>query len=65
MPVILRPDDANRWLDLSIDDQETIAALAEPYTANDNEPEIRFHPVDRGYMSPGRDDADCMAPLAA
>jgi putative SOS response-associated peptidase YedK len=57
MPVILNPDDYERWLDLSQADGRTLLA---PYPAA----ELEALAVSPRVNSPQNDDPECIAPLA-
>jgi putative SOS response-associated peptidase YedK len=57
MPVILAPDDHERWLDPSRADGRD---LLKPYPA----PELEAYPVSPRVNSPQNDDPECIAPLA-
>lgn len=57
MPVVLRPDDYARWLDLSSDPAE----LLHPYAGDD----LAYTAISRRVNSPRNDDASVLEPAAA
>ncbi|MEM8933819.1 MAG: SOS response-associated peptidase, partial [Acidobacteriota bacterium] len=56
MPVILRRDDVDLWLDGSIRDPEVLEHLLAPYDGE----AMAFGAVSRRVNSPRNDDADCL-----
>ena len=59
MPVILHPQDYDRWLDLQDDDVTRREALLRPYPAE----RMKACAVGVRVNSPARDDPQCVAPL--
>ena len=57
MPVILAPEDLERWLDPG---QDQGHALLKPYPAA----QLEAFPVSARVNSPNNDDPECLAPLA-
>ncbi len=58
MPVILAPEDFDRWLDPAIQDAAALAHLLCPYPAA----EMIAHPVSKLVNSPANNLAECIAP---
>jgi putative SOS response-associated peptidase YedK len=60
MPVILDPDQYDRWLDPGFRDQQTLKGML------DSAPEslLELTPVSRHVNNPKNDDAQCVAPLS-
>lgn len=59
MPVILAPDDHERWLDPGLEDPEAIRALCRPHPAET----MVARPVSRRVNSPANDDPGCIEPV--
>lgn len=57
MPVILKPEDADRWLDPSTS-PEPLHALLKPYPSD----QMRLHPVSTLVNSPRNDSPACIEP---
>jgi len=60
MPVILSPDDYDRWLDPTIQETDKLCSLLRPYPAN----ALLAVPVSTHVNNPKNDDAQCIAPAA-
>jgi len=56
MPVILHPEDYERWLDRSIEEPSALTDLFEPFPAD----RMTGYPVSRRVNSPRNDDADLL-----
>ncbi len=56
MPVIVHPDNFDRWLDPAVETPATLADLLRPYSSD----EMTAHPVDRRVGNPRNDDASCI-----
>lgn len=56
MPVILSPNDYERWLDPNIQNAEELAYMFEPFSSD----EMRLDPVSTRVNSVKNDDADCI-----
>ena len=56
-PVILAPEDYDRWLDPRNTDTEELQSLLVPYPAE----EMVIRPVSTRVNSPRNDDAECVA----
>lgn len=59
MPVILRPEDYDLWLDPTFQASAPLQALLRPYDSD----EIRFDPVSTLVNSPRNDEATCIEPM--
>jgi putative SOS response-associated peptidase YedK len=59
MPVILSPEDCDRWLDSSVSDTKLLQNLLTPY----NSDEMQAFPVSSTVNSPANDRAECINPL--
>ncbi len=59
MPVILRPEYFDRWLDPSIQDAESLQPLLAAYPADD----MTAYPVSTYVNDPSHDNAKCIEPL--
>ena len=57
MPVILSPNDYDRWLDPELQDVEELSYMFEPYDGND----MRLDPVSDRVNSVRNDDEQCIA----
>jgi len=55
MPVILRPDDYDLWLDPGLSDVQVISELLKPYDARS----MRCYPVSTRINRVGNDDEEC------
>ena len=55
MPVILRPEDYSRWLDVDNDDRERLESLLLPYAPAD----LVAEPVSTLVNNPRNEDARC------
>jgi putative SOS response-associated peptidase YedK len=60
MPVILRPDDYDLWLDPGMQNVSGIAELLKPYDAS----EMRCYPVSARINHVANDDKECSRPVA-
>jgi len=60
MPVILSPDDYDRWLDPSIQEPDKLRPLLRPYPAG----AMLAVPVSGHVNNPKNDDAECIVPAA-
>ncbi|MBO8140637.1 MAG: SOS response-associated peptidase [Firmicutes bacterium] len=60
MPVILRPQDYDLWLDEGVQEPEAVLPLLRPCPS----PELRAYPVSTYVNSPRNDGPACIAPLA-
>jgi len=58
MPVILRPEDYDHWLDPDLQDPEHIQKLLRPFPAE----YMQAYPITRHVNNPGNDDPTCLAP---
>ncbi len=56
MPVIVHPDDYNRWLDPTNEKPATLADLLRPYSSD----EMTARPVNRRVGNPRNDDVSCI-----
>lgn len=61
MPVILRPDQEDIWLNPTLTEPADLAGLFAPYDAK----EMRMHMVSTAVNDPGLDTPACVWPLAA
>ncbi len=59
MPVILRPDEFDRWLDPHYRDTSALHRLLRPYPAN----EMTAHPVSRYVNKPENKGPECIDPI--
>lgn len=59
MPVILKPEDYEMWLDEKVEDEEGLEKLLAPYPAE----EMRSHPVSKSVNIPDSDSRELIAPL--
>jgi putative SOS response-associated peptidase YedK len=59
MPVLLHPDDFDRWLDTNSYPVPEVQDLLHPFPAED----MTFYPVSKHVNSPGNDDPLCIQPL--
>lgn len=59
MPVILRPEDYDRWLDRRRCDRDELQSLLTPYPAE----EMRMQPVSTLVNSPRNDSPECIAAM--
>jgi putative SOS response-associated peptidase YedK len=59
MPVILRPEDYEQWLDPGVREVDKLEPLLHPYTSA----EMEAFPVSRFVNSPQNDDPRCIEPL--
>lgn len=59
MPVIIHPDDYDRWLDPRIEDPAQLKPLLAPLPAE----HMEMHPVSRRVNKPEHDDPSCIAPV--
>ena len=60
MPVILRPEDEDRWLDPDLKDPEDLLPMLQPYPSE----EMEGYPVTRAVNSPSHNGPDCIAPVS-
>ena len=60
MPVILAPDDYDRWLDPAIQEPDALRPLLRPYPTS----AMLALPVSPHVNNPRNDDAECIAPAA-
>jgi putative SOS response-associated peptidase YedK len=60
MPVILSPDDYDRWLDPAIQKPDQLQPLLRPYPSG----EMLAYPVSTHVNNPRNEDAECIAPAA-
>lgn len=60
MPVILAPDDYDRWLDPAIQKPDQLQPLLRPYPSD----AMLAYPVSTHVNSPRNEDAKCIAPAA-
>jgi putative SOS response-associated peptidase YedK len=60
MPVILRPQDYDLWLDHEVQETRTLQPLFHPYPPD----AMQVYPVSRWVNSPDNDDPRCIQPLA-
>jgi putative SOS response-associated peptidase YedK len=60
MPVILAPNDYDRWLDPAIQEPDALRPLLRPYPAS----AMLALPVSPHVNNPRNDDAECIAPAA-
>ncbi|MDX2100517.1 MAG: SOS response-associated peptidase [Leptolyngbyaceae cyanobacterium bins.59] len=60
MPVILHPEDYDRWLDPQIQDSKSLESLFQPYPSE----EMAGYPVSAIVNSPAHDTLDCVVPQA-
>ncbi len=58
MPVILSPDDYERWLDPSVTDPDAVQDLLRPYTG-----ELHAYPVSRAVNSPKNNTSALLEPV--
>jgi len=56
MPVLLAPEDYDRWLDPHLDDAEELQDLLEPYPPE----EMEAHPVSKHVNNPRNEDPRCV-----
>jgi len=61
MPVIIRPDDFELWLNPAVQDPAAVQHLLGPYPAED----IDYYPVSTYVNSPHNEDPTCIEPLTA
>lgn len=61
MPVILRREDEDRWLDPVLSDQARLVPILRPYPAD----EMEGYEVSRAVNSPLNDGPECVRPVAA
>jgi putative SOS response-associated peptidase YedK len=61
MPVILKPDDCDRWLDPDCHETDSLRSLFRPYAGE----EMIAYPVGSYVNIPTHDDPRCVEPLAA
>ena len=61
MPVIIRPDDFDLWLNPAVQDPAAVQHLLGPYPAED----IDYYPVSTYVNSPHNEDPTCIEPLTA
>jgi putative SOS response-associated peptidase YedK len=61
MPVILRPEDYDLWLDREVQQVDRLQPLLRPFPAE----MMAFFPVSPRVNSPANEGPDCIAPLAA
>ncbi len=59
MPVILRPQDYDRWLDPEARDVAQLTGLLTPYPAE----EMSYYPVSRYVNSPDHEGPECISPV--
>lgn len=59
MPVILRPDDEDRWLDPNLKDTKELLSMLKPYPSE----EMDGYPVSRAMSSPAFNGPECVAPI--
>ncbi|SRR5216683_496385 len=59
MPVILRPDDYDLWLDPGMRDVTAASELLKPYDAR----QMRSYPVSARVNSAANDDEECSRPI--
>jgi putative SOS response-associated peptidase YedK len=59
MPVILKPNDYDQWLDEKVKDTERLQNLLVPYP----EPEMSSHLVSKRVNYPDSDSEELIAPL--
>ena len=59
VPVPLKREAVEVWLDRSIADTDPLSNLLEPFTAD----EMKSHEVSRTVNSPGNDVRECIAPV--
>ncbi|MBW4420436.1 MAG: SOS response-associated peptidase [Myxacorys californica WJT36-NPBG1] len=59
MPVILDPDEYDRWLDPRVTQTDELRSLLDPYSGN-----LKIYPVDRAVNSPTHDAPDCIQQVA-
>ncbi len=57
MPVILKPEDYDQWLDWQIQDTETLQALLQPFPAD----QMLAYPVSKRVNNAAIDDIECIA----
>jgi putative SOS response-associated peptidase YedK len=60
MPVILRPEDYEMWLDPDFDEREPLTSLLKPYPADGME----AYPVSRRVNKPSNNEPGCIEPAA-
>ena len=60
MPVILSPDDYDRWLDPAVQQPEQLQPLLQPYPSD----AMLAYPVGTHVNNPRNEDANCIAPAA-
>lgn len=59
MPVILRPENEDYWLDPGLKDQAELLSMLQPYPAE----EMEGYEVSRVVNSPANDGPECVAPV--
>lgn len=59
MPVILDPQEYDRWLDPNLTETDELRSLLDPYSDD-----LKIYPVDRAVNSPAHDAPDCIQQVA-
>ena len=61
MPVIIRKEDEDKWLDNGVYDKEALLALLKPYTSDD----IDYYAVSPMVNYPANNSPECIKPVHA